>query len=350
MAIIPALIPVIKEVTLDAPAASVEITVPSGYEILFLEWYDVYSDQISGEALYMRLNGDTAGNYDQSRKAFGTASLTSNAANLIPLGDIGDTDGAQKRSNGMLLIFNRASQEKVIIGTDVKFEKGGGGANDLTGTHLEAKWRNTSDAITTILVYASGGNLTAGSKFILRGLRTDKAPALGSQDIIQFIGSHEVTGTEASVTLPAIPPGFSQLWLFWHDVYGDSNTDQNIDLTFNGDTGNNYDYSRTGFGSASSTVNTDAHTQFNRFGDNDNEEAHTSGFVTIFNRASQEKVLIGTDVRVDKANGDVTIEDLAGAHLESKWRNTSAEISTMTLVPSTGNFSGGKFWLIGVKV
>ncbi len=46
----------------------------------------------------------------------------------------------------------------------------------------------------------AAGNFTTG-KFILRGLRTGKAPHLGSQDIIQFIGSQDFAAAGSAETI-----------------------------------------------------------------------------------------------------------------------------------------------------
>ncbi len=349
MSIIPALLPVIKDVTLDAAAASVEITVPAGYEILFLEWSGVYGDQVATKNIYLRFNGDTGNNYDYSMQPFGTVSSTANAGTVIIGGQFSNTTLGYYNS-AKLLIFNRASQEKVVIGNNVITIAS---AEDLTGWHNEAKWRNTSDEISTILIFASGGNFTAGSRFILRGLRTSGAPALGSQDIVQFIGSVDAIG--ASVTLPTIPAGYGMLWLFLHDVYSDHNDWSYGGMTFNGDSGggsNNYDdvlYSA--FGSASSTSNGTDFIITSLNGDVDASKTHGAGFVTIFNRAAQEKVVIGTLVSYREATATSNAHDLSGYHKEAKWRNTSDEINSIVITPVVGNFAGsGKIWLFGVKV
>lgn len=347
MAIIPALIPVITEVELASAAASVELTVPSGYEILFLEYQDIYGDNIGDLSIYIRFNDDTGNNYDYSISSFGAASSTTNAAGQILVANwYSDTDGLQRHCSGLLTIFNRSGQEKVVIGSGVEIQKAGANPEDLFGKHFEAKWRNTSDEINKISCISQAGNFTAGSKFILRGLRTAKAPHLGSQDIVQFIGSADATGS--SVTLPTFPKGYAMLWLFWHDIYGDQNVDTDIKLQFNGDTGGNYDYSNQPYGNASNTLNTRTFAKLGSMGDQDQDQVHSAGFATIFNRAAQEKIIILSEARIDEA--DVEAEDIIGQHGQNKWRNTSAEISSIVLAPSAGNFTAGKFWLIGVKI
>ncbi len=350
MAIIPALMPVIAEVTLDAAAASVEFKVPSGYEILFLEWHNVMGDDNSARAVRVTFNGDTGNNYDLSFVAFGTASSTVNATAFVQIAAIADADGLNRVSSGSAIIFNRTGTEKVVIGSDGRWDAadGSGTVNDFTGAHIESKWRTTSGVITSVTVTPAAGNFTAGSKFVLRGLRTDKAPALGSADIMQFIGSHEVSGTEASVTLPTVPAGYGMLLLFWHDVQGDDNAAQNILLTMAGGAGE-YDTSHQAFGAASSTVNAQSALIIGTIADDDGVDRVSSGYALIFNRLAQEKVVIGASVYFDNSGG-AGADDLIGTHFEGKDRTTDEEISSLTVAPAAGNFDAGKFWLVGLKI
>ena len=344
MAILPALMPVIKSVDVTSTEALV-IPVPSGYEILFLEWHDVYGDQTSVQNLLMTLvSGDNG--YDNSLQTMGAVSSTSNDSNSIQLGSFGDTTGQQRYDSGQVVIFNRASQEKVVLGTEAFYR---GDSEDSTANHIEGKDRDTTDPITTITITAQTGNMVSG-RIILRGLRTDKAPRLGSPDIMQFIGSHEVSGTEASVTFPTIPTGYGMLMLFFHGLEGDTTGNENTKLTFNGDTDNNYDRALQQYGSASSTAYGSAYAGIAIMGDSDDRELFTSGFMTIFNRAGQEKVVIGSSNYFSQTNMAGTIHDFAASHVLCKWRNTATEINTLTLTPTADNWDAGKVWLIGVRI
>lgn len=345
----PVSIPVISETTLTAAASSVEINVPAGYEILFLEHHSVYGDNIAVQWLDMTFNGDTAANYDYSRQSFNSAGSTSNAQSLIQIGACGDTDGNEPHDNGIHVIFNRASQEKVVMGTRHYFMgKTGGIGDDCYGVHNEAKWRNTSDPITLITITASVGNFTANSKFILRGLRTDSAPALGGRDIVQLIGSTELTGSQENITFSGIPPGYGILWLFWHFMYGDNILQKNMGVIFNSDSGNNYDFSLQRHGSATSTTNGATQILLGVFSDTDGAAINANGFAVIFNQNGQEKVVVGTNTDVDKGGGNA--EDLDGYHIEGKWR-TATEINSVTVLSGNINFvSGAKVWLLGAKL
>ena len=158
---------------LTGTVASVSFVVPAGYGILLLEWHDVYGDSIASRDIYLTFNSDTAGNYDDSMELFGTASSTNNAGSEIILGEIGDTDGIQQHSSGFLVIFNRASQEKVVIGTRFRVDKadGSGTIEDVFGYHIEGKWRNTTNSITLLTISASVNSMVVGSRFILLGVK-----------------------------------------------------------------------------------------------------------------------------------------------------------------------------------
>ncbi|KKL23346.1 hypothetical protein LCGC14_2426310, partial [marine sediment metagenome] len=229
MAIIPALTPVISDVTLAAAAISVVIKVPSGFEILFLEWENVGSTDTADRDLEMAFNGDNAGtSYDDSWEAFGTASSTTNGVASIVFSSVGDSDALNHKSSGYAVIFNRDGQEKVVIGSSIVRTTS---TNAQLGYHMEAKWRTTAGVITSIaFTLASGRDFSVGTRFILRGLRTNKAPALGSKDIVQFIGSYDAGG-DATIDF-TIPPGYEQLWLFWNECYG-STTRQSFRCRFN---------------------------------------------------------------------------------------------------------------------
>ena len=157
---------------LTATTASVSFVVPTGYDILLMYWHDVYGNRAAAQNLRFRFNGDTGANYDVSPATFGTASSTTNGATTLSTQNFGDTGNTQAHVSGYAVIFNRASQEKVFIGHGTIHETGGVNQHDLTGAHFEAKWRNTSDEIYTILIYPNAESFVAGSRFTLLGIKT----------------------------------------------------------------------------------------------------------------------------------------------------------------------------------
>ena len=158
---------------LAATAASVSFVVPTGYDVLLLYWNNVYITDNELQGLLLTLVSG-AGEYDYSRQAHNAASTTTHTADYIKLDYVGDNDGVKQISSGYVTIFNRASQEKVVIGYVNHFDNsGGGGADDCEGLHLEGKDRDTSSAITSITITAENSKLFATtSRFILLGIAT----------------------------------------------------------------------------------------------------------------------------------------------------------------------------------
>lgn len=163
----------IGDIILTAPAASIEFAgIAAGYAAFLLIWNDVYGDNAGDQILQLTFNSDSGANYDYSQLGFGTATSTTNAANYIRLPSCGFVGDGQLHVNGKLLIFNRASQEKIAFGASVSVQKGGAGIENLTGYHIEAKWRNVADEISTVTITPSVGNFVAGSRVILLGVKT----------------------------------------------------------------------------------------------------------------------------------------------------------------------------------
>lgn len=163
----------IAEVSLTAPAASVEVAgIAAGYAAFLLIWSDVYGDNAAAQALYLTFNADGGANYDYSEIAFNAATSTVHAAAFIYIGRCGDTAGVELHDSGFLIIFNRAANEKLTIGTSVEVQEAGGNVEDAIGRHLEGKWRNVAAEISTVTITPSVGNFVAGSRFVLLGVKT----------------------------------------------------------------------------------------------------------------------------------------------------------------------------------
>ncbi len=205
-----------------------------------------------------------------------------------------------------------------------------------------------SAPITSLVLAFAAGDITANSRFILRGLNLSGAPHIGTPDIVQLLHDKTLAGTSASETF-AIPAGFEELLLLWSDVYGDTIGQPNFGAQFNGDTGAHYDTSETFFGGGSNTTNAATAIKLDFISDTDGEQRHATGFVTISNRKGQEKVVFGYNMWAVKGGG--TVEDVLGLHGEGKWRNKEDEISSIVLAPSAGNFvADSRFTILGLKL
>lgn len=164
------------------------------------------------------------------------------------------------------------------------------------------------------------------------------------------LGDTILTGTTASVSF-VVPLRYDMLLLSWDDVYGDQIADQLIELTLLS-SGSGYDDSYIALGTASNADNNTAGITLGTFGDidtgpADGEHYFSSGHVIIFNRNGYEKVVIGTEVHYSDDTGATAPEDVFGYHIEAKDRDTGV-ITAVTLTPSAGNFTQGRFTLLGI--
>ncbi len=196
------------------------------------------------------------------------------------------------------------------------------------------------------------GNITANSRFILRGLRLGGAPHIGTPDRVQLIKDIQLTGNSAAEAI-TIPPGFEEILVLWSNIEGDDAGIQALELTLNADTSAHYDDSYIALGTASNTNNAASGITIGTFADASGAgfiDDISTGFVTISNRKGQEKVVIGSEVFFDNS-AEATADDLAGYHIEGKWRNKEDEISTVTITPTGGNMiSGGRITVLGLKL
>ncbi len=158
---------------LTSPAASVSFnSIAAGYATFLLIWHDVGCSDIANKLMGLTFNDDAAANYDQSRKLFSAATASTLAASNIPLDIIGDSDGVIYQSDGLVWILNQATHQKLVIGTGTNRETAGANIDKVTANHLESKWRNVAAQISKLTLTPSGGNFTAGSRFILLGVKT----------------------------------------------------------------------------------------------------------------------------------------------------------------------------------
>lgn len=150
----------IQEQTLTSPAASVTFSsIPQIYEDLVLEM------TVSGSAGYgwIRVNGDTASNYSDTRLQGNgtTASSNRNASNTAWYFEYGTTTSVLG-----LEVFQFQSYANTSINKTALSSNANSAYSVSASVHL---WRSTA-AITSIVPYTGSGNFDAGSTFRLFGL------------------------------------------------------------------------------------------------------------------------------------------------------------------------------------
>lgn len=166
-----------------------------------------------------------------------------------------------------------------------------------------------------------------------------------------LLGDTILTATASSVSF-VVPTGYDILILSWSEVYTDNGSAITLELTLVSGAGG-YDYSYEPLGTASSDGGANAQNAVNliKLGVCDNAAANlwrSNGFVTIFNRVAQEKVVIGMENIFKK--GTTNTDDVVGYHIEGKDRDTSSAITKVTVSASANNFvADSRFILLGIS-
>lgn len=148
--------------------------IPTGFRHLVVEWYARTDVAATGDTINMRLNNDSAANYDyqyvRGVGAVASAAETLGATSIV-LGSItGNTATAAYFSSGRVQIFHYAGTtgEKPVVANGAQFI--GNGAGSAVSSQYVGKWRTVATAVTRVdLIPATGPNFIAGSLFTLWG-------------------------------------------------------------------------------------------------------------------------------------------------------------------------------------
>ena len=128
----------------------------------------------AGVDIYCQVNGDTASNYSHTRiTGNGTAASSSRGTSLAYM-RFSDGGSPQTTANSVTQVsfmnYSNTTTYKTALNRASNGNRGTGGVVNL--------WRSTA-AITSITVYLSSGNITAGSTFSLYGIK--KEPQFSSK-------------------------------------------------------------------------------------------------------------------------------------------------------------------------
>lgn len=168
---------VIDEARLTAPAASVTFaSIPQFYRDLELSWSGRSDRALTSTDLALRCNGDFGANYDWFRhySVCGAAALTSQcvfATTQMYIGHIEALNAtANTYSGGFVRIYAyRATDRYKRVAAPTAGAFGNLAGANVFLQHMEGQWRN-QNAITSLTVFALGGNLIAGTVMTLRGI------------------------------------------------------------------------------------------------------------------------------------------------------------------------------------
>ena len=150
------------------------------------------------------------------------------------------------------------------------------------------------------------------------------------------------TLTGASITLSSIPATYNNLRLIVQN-FKPANDGQLLRMRFNGDSGANRYFDRD-FGNAG--VNPFGSTLFNIGTSNDNSTATGLTVITVDDYANAVTWKMANSFSI--GNNATTPTELETAFKLGIYNQTTA-ISSITLLPSSGNFTSGTVLLYGVK-
>jgi hypothetical protein len=163
---------VLIESIVVAPAvASVTFSaIPQTYKHLKL-FASVRSAVVSKyDSAFAQFNGDTGANYWYASHNGGSAHSVYNTSGVtwaVLCAATGNSSDADIFAGSEATIFDYTGSSKKIVS---KMVREAHTSTDLYGNQSITVWQNTA-AITSILLWANGGNLMAGSRFDLYGIK-----------------------------------------------------------------------------------------------------------------------------------------------------------------------------------
>jgi hypothetical protein len=210
---------------------------------------------------------------------------------------------------------------------------------DLVTTKGDIVAATAADTLTRLGVGANNTVLTADSAEAT-GLKWATPSSGGGMTLINTGGT---TLTGASVTVSSIPGTYKNLHIVVRNPRNNSDY-ASTNLRFNSDSGSNYNWSQTNI---NEQINPSARTEAQISWVNDADVAST-GLVTaiIYDYANSvtRKVITGSSIENFQSGGGTF--NLAST--QSLWNNNDA-ITSITVLPSQGNWSSGTLFVYGVS-
>lgn len=166
----------ISEQVLTGTVASVTFSsIPTGFRRLLLIAQARTSAVVEADAVLLRFNGDTAGNYDRQSLTGNSATASAGGSRAQSSIQIGSCEAANSRASNFspvsVEIFGYTGNgEKWILSRSAVFGNVSADA-DLFLQVFAGRWRSTAAITSITLLPGTGPNFVAGSEFQLYGVR-----------------------------------------------------------------------------------------------------------------------------------------------------------------------------------
>jgi hypothetical protein len=217
---------VIEEQVLGADAADVTFSsIPAGYKNLRVAGIGRSTTAAGNAYLQVQLNGDTGSNYDWQRmQGSGTGSLIEQglAEAQAKIGLLPAASNASADAFGSLdlVIPHYGGTTAHKVGTAQSIAKYDTGTHTQSLNDFGFHWRSTA-AVTSLKLFASAGNLKAGTTYVLYGERSSPGGAAGT--LTGAYADRPSAGVAGRLYLPS--DGFSlqrdtgSAWAPWGPVF-----------------------------------------------------------------------------------------------------------------------------------
>jgi len=281
-------------------------------------------------ALISRFNSDTGNEYLNRYNSNGTGDTASNTAT-----DRMFTNGAgsSPQEFAVFYIANKDDQEKIVITKNVN-NPSTGSNNQVQRREAVSKWKNTSNAITTLNVFNSDtGDYASGSEVIVLGYDPSDTH---TTNFWEQLADVELTGTNSVLDTSS----FTAKKYLWVQAYVKQASTYSTGMQFNSDQNDNYSARYSGNGNSDNTALTDTW----KCAFNYSSLAGGGYLINSFiqNIDGKEK-LVMSDTVENKATG--VNQPPNRCEIAGKWDITSGQITSVQIrkESGTGDLQSGSF-------
>ena len=273
----------------------------------------------SGDKQIIQFNSDTGSNYCSRFSTNGASDSTLLNQTKI----LGGYGGSGLYEFNVGYFSNLPTKEKLAIIQSSSFGAAGAGTAP-NRREIVGKWTNTSNAISSADFKPETGNFASGAEVVVLGW--DPADT-HTTNFWEELASVDLSGGAATNIDSGTITAKKYLWF---QFYGDSIASvSSIRLTFNGDTGSNYNDTSSQNGGGEDVNDPTSNMQMTI-------STHTTpSFINCFaiNNSANEKLVMNHSVDQNTAGAGNAPVRVEGVH---KWANTSSQITSINFKTSGG--------------